>query len=107
MAKKEKKSKKEKPQKAKKGKKVRKEKEPEIPYAGSDRLKTVLAVLLAALCGVCIGLSIYTVSYFQRKNVEAAALAASARAEEAALTAAKNDILFSQPDGTYIRERAT
>ena len=106
MAKKEKKPKKEKPAKGAKGKKGAKVKkikvivEPDIPYAGSDRVKTILAVLLAILCGVCIGLSIYTLHYSR-----SAQSTASAEAETLAYGPIVNGAkFFSQPDGTYLRE---
>lgn len=105
MAKKEKKPKKEKQPKGAKGKKGRKAKateEPVIPYAGSDRVKSALAVMVAVLCGVCIGLSLYTVSYFSRSAREASAAAVEAERVRSATPSANGVILFSQPDGTFI-----
>lgn len=55
MAKKEKKQ--------KKGKKAKREKAPEIPYAGSDWVKSFLATILAILCAITVAVALYTIRY--------------------------------------------
>ena len=56
-------AKKEKKQKKKAGKKAKRVKEPEIPYAGSDWVKSFLATILAILCVIALIVVIYTIRY--------------------------------------------
>lgn len=101
MAKKEKKPKKEK----------KKEKGPDLPYAGSERMKGILTNSLIVLSVLFVFLAIYTIVYCRQSQIiiprssSAATAAAAAQSGNAsgAKTISYGTIWFSMPDGTFVQ----
>lgn len=107
MAKKDKKDKKEKKEKkGKKGKKEKREKEPDVPYAGSDRLKTTLAYLLIGLCLILLVLAIHTIRFYRQTGAMALTGASSTPSLDslpAGTVPSEGQIWYTMPDGTFVQ----
>ena len=104
MAKKEKKQKKS--EKKEKGKKKKKKEEQEfVPYAGSDKLKTMLAYLIISLCLAFLVLAIHTIRLYRQSGamtLGGASSSLSARASSSA-PASSGQIWYTMPDGTFVQ----
>ena len=104
MLKKNKKDKKEKKEKKEKGKKKKREKKPDVPYAGSDSLKTCLAYFLIALCLVLLVLATHTIRYYQRTGaMTLSGGTVTAGQTQKNTVSSSGQIWYTMPDGSFVQ----